>query len=91
MTQADRVHSTPPTNTSLDQTRRGLVLGVAGALSVGAALAGTATARRALAALPATADASSDPIFAVIENSQSGARVSFGPPSTKPIVLSAAV
>src|ERR1019366_2546609 len=57
MTQADRVHSTPPTNTSAKQTRRSIL---------GAIAPGTVPAR---ASPPATAAAAPvpDPIYAAIE------------------------
>jgi hypothetical protein len=60
MTKADRVHSTPPTNTSAKQSRRSIL----GAIAAGAAatLASTiAEPATAAAALPA------DPIYAAIE------------------------
>src|SRR5450759_99657 len=60
MTQATRVHSTPPTNTSAKQSRRSIL----GAIAAGAAatLASTiAEPATAAAALPA------DPIYAAIE------------------------
>ena len=61
MTQADRVLSTPPTNTPIDKTRRGFLAGTAVALA-----AGTAVNVAALATIrPATA--ASDPIYAAIE------------------------
>ena len=61
MTRADRVHSTPPTNTPIDTTRRGFLGGTAAALAAGTAVnvAALATIRPAAAA--------SDPIFALIE------------------------
>jgi hypothetical protein len=57
MTQADSVHSTPPTNTSkippVDRTRRRVLTTAAGIV--------------ALAISPASQAAASDPIFAAIE------------------------
>ena len=55
MTQADRVHSTPPTNTPIDTTRRGFLGGTAAALAASTAVnvAALATIRPA-AASPAT-------------------------------------
>ena len=57
MTQADRVHSTPPTNTSAKQSRRSIL---------GAIATGTVAA---MASTPATAAAAPvpDPIYAAIE------------------------
>jgi hypothetical protein len=61
MSQANRVHSTPPTNTPIDTTRRGFLGGTAAALTIGTAVN--------VAALAATrpAAAASDPIYAAIE------------------------
>jgi hypothetical protein len=59
MTQATRVHSTPPTNTPVDTTRRRLLSAVAGGAVAG--LISTAV----LAPAPAV-----DPIFEVIEGSR---------------------
>jgi hypothetical protein len=70
MAQADRVHSTPPTNTSAttpQSSRRGFLVQAAGVAVGGAALG----AGLPLPASPATAvqsiDAEADPIFAAIE------------------------
>jgi hypothetical protein len=57
MTQADSVHSTPPTSTSADPTRRRFLSTAAGLVAGGAAVA--------LSAPPARASA--DPVFALIE------------------------
>lgn len=59
MTQADSVHSTPPTNTPIDTTRRRFIAIAAGAsiVSVGSL---------ATVAMPATANVTSDPVFALI-------------------------
>jgi hypothetical protein len=59
MTQADRVLSTPPTNTSARHSRRSIL----GAIAGSAAAAGSVAAL----ALPTTAAASADPIYAAIE------------------------
>jgi hypothetical protein len=61
MTRAESVHSTPPTNTPIDTTRRGFLGGTAAALTIGTAVN--------VAALAATrpAAAVSDPILAAIE------------------------
>jgi hypothetical protein len=62
MIEADSVHSTPPLNSSADQTsqtRRAVLAGVASALTVGTAVAGTVTAN-----IAAHLD---DPIFAAIQ------------------------
>ncbi len=61
MIRADSVHSTPPTNTPIDTTRRGFLGGTAAALA-----AGTAVNVAALATMPPAA-AASDPIYASIE------------------------
>ena len=60
MTKADSVHSTPPTNTPVDTTRRRFITIAAGAsiVSVGSLVAA--------AAIPATANVTSDPAFALI-------------------------
>lgn len=61
MPKADCVHSTPPTNTPIDTTRRGFLGGTAAALA-----AGTAVNVAALATIrPAAAE--SDPILEAIE------------------------
>lgn len=54
MIQANRVHSTPPTNTPIDTTRRGFLGGTVAALAAGTAVnvAALATLRPALASLP---------------------------------------
>jgi hypothetical protein len=57
MTKANRVHSTPPTNTPVDPTRRRILSQAAGIAAGGAALA--------LAIPPARA--ADDPVFALIE------------------------
>jgi hypothetical protein len=57
MTQADRVHSTPPTNTPVDTTRRRLLTAVAGGAVAAMAISTTAQA----------AGSPADPIFAAIE------------------------
>jgi hypothetical protein len=60
MAKATRVHSTPPTNTPIDTTRRRFITIAAGAsiVSVGSLAA--------VAAIPATANVTSDPAFALI-------------------------
>lgn len=63
MTQANSVHSTPPTSTPIDKTRRGFLAQAAAAAAGGAALGAT---------LPLPVSAQSplqavDPIFAMIE------------------------
>jgi hypothetical protein len=58
MTQADRVHSTPPTNTSVVHSRRS-VLGAIAAATAGGAVA-------VVAGIPAAAAAAVDPAFALI-------------------------
>jgi hypothetical protein len=69
MTQADSVHSTPPTNTSatnpVDPTRRGFITLAAGAsiISVGSL---AAVAMPIAAAAPAAEAATADPAFALI-------------------------
>jgi len=64
MTQADRVHSTPPLNTPIDTTRRRFLT-----VAAGASIASVGTL--AVAAMPAASQASAacviDPIFAIIE------------------------
>jgi hypothetical protein len=66
MTQADCVHSTPPTNTPIDTTRRHfLSVAAAGAMSI-AAVSATALPVEADAELVNAAPAV-DPIYAVIE------------------------
>jgi hypothetical protein len=68
MTQADSVHSTPPTNTSAintDPTRRGFITLAAGAsiISVGSL---AAVGMPIAAAIPNTEAATADPAFALI-------------------------
>jgi hypothetical protein len=69
MAQADRVHSTPPINTSainpVDPTRRGFITLAAGAsmISVGSL---AAVAMPIAAAIPNTEAATADPAFALI-------------------------
>jgi hypothetical protein len=69
MTRADRVLSTPPTNTPIDTTRRRFlaVAAVGSAASVGT-LAAAAT-------MPSSAPASPDPIYAAIERHKQTAAV----------------
>jgi hypothetical protein len=71
MTQADSVHSTPPTNTPADTTRRRFITIAAGAsiVSVGSLAAA--------AAIPATANVTSDPAFALIAQKR-GADIAHG-------------
>jgi hypothetical protein len=57
MTRADRVHSTPPTNTPIDTMRRHLLT-----IAAGGALAVAIPATAALPAAPAV-----DPVFGLIE------------------------
>jgi hypothetical protein len=59
MTQADSVHSTPPTNTSARHSRRSILGAIAGSAAAAGSMAGLTPA--IAAALPA------DPIYAVIE------------------------
>jgi uncharacterized membrane protein len=59
MTQADSVHSTPPTNTSARHSRRSIL----GAIAGSAAAAGGITGLTPAIATPLPAD----PIYAVIE------------------------
>jgi hypothetical protein len=87
MTQADRVLSTPPTNTSatnqpgpVDPTRRGFITLAAGAsiISVGSL---AAVAMPIAGALPSTAIPVADPIFAAIDmHRQADAACSAVPP-----------
>ena len=58
MTQADSVHSTPPTNTSARHSRRSIL---------GAIAAGGAAAAIAARPVPAIAASPADPIYAAIE------------------------
>jgi len=71
MTQATRVHSTPPTNTPIDTTRRHFLT-----VAAGASVASVGTL--AVAAMPSAAPDSPactiDPIFAVIERHRKAAR-----------------
>jgi hypothetical protein len=64
MTKADSVHSTPPTNTPTDTTRRLLTVAVAGA--------------PALARPPTAAALEADPIFAAIGRYKGAAVVRMG-------------
>jgi hypothetical protein len=59
MTQADRVHSTPPLNTPIDHSRRNFLSTAAGLVAGGTALAAVN--------VTAMAAAEPDPIFAMIE------------------------
>ena len=68
-TQADRVLSTPPTNTPVVSSRRGFLGGTAAALA-----AGTAVNVAALATFR-PANAASDPIYAAIEAHKAAAAV----------------
>jgi hypothetical protein len=79
MTQANRVHSTPPTNTPIDTTRRGFLGGTAAALAAGTAVnvAALATIRPALASLP------DDSALLALEGYPSA-----GSPFFRPIVVS---
>jgi len=72
MARATRVHSTPPTNTPIDTTRRRFL-----AVSAGASVASVSTL--AVAAMPTAAPPDSpacapDPIFAVIERHRKACR-----------------
>jgi hypothetical protein len=69
MTQADRVHSTPPTSSPVDPMRRRFLSTAAGVAAGGAALTLATVSATADAAAPMAALASSDvdPIFAAIE------------------------
>jgi hypothetical protein len=71
MIQADSVHSTPPTNTPIDTTRRRFI-----AVAAGASVASVGT--MAVAAMPTAAPDSPactlDPIFAVIERHRKACR-----------------
>ena len=68
MTQADRVHSTPPTNTSatnpVDPTRRGFIVVAAGASII--SVCNLAAVAMPISTTPVS-DAPIDPIFAAIE------------------------
>jgi hypothetical protein len=66
MTQADCVHSTPPTNTPIDKTRRNFIAQVAAVTAAGGAL-GMTLPLPAAPAEPVKIDAVRDPIFAAIE------------------------
>jgi hypothetical protein len=71
MAKATRVHSTPPTNTPIDTTRRRFL-----AVSAGASIASVGTL--AVAAMPATALTAApavDPIYAAIELHEKAADV----------------
>jgi hypothetical protein len=63
MTQADRVLSTPPTNTPTSTTRRGFLSQGAGAAAGGAVLALATSSPASTAVASATA---ADPVFSVI-------------------------
>jgi hypothetical protein len=69
MTQADRVFSTPPTNTSainpVDPTRRGFIAVAAGASIISVGSLAAVAAMPIAGALPTTAAA--DPIYAAID------------------------
>jgi hypothetical protein len=69
MTQATRVHSTPPTNTSainpVDPTRRGFITLAAGASIISVGSLAAVAAMPIADALP-TAEAAADPAFALI-------------------------
>jgi hypothetical protein len=72
MIEADRVLSTPPTNTPVDTTRRRLLAVAAGA---SVASVGTLAVAAMPTALPAATLAVSDPIFAAIERHREAAVV----------------
>jgi hypothetical protein len=83
MTQADRVHSTPPTNTPISQnhpvdapSRRRFLSQAAGVAASGTVLALAAVSATADAAAPMASLASSgvDPIFALIEDCRAAAK-----------------
>jgi hypothetical protein len=80
MTQADSVHSTPPTNTPISQndapSRRRFLSQAAGVAAGGTVLALAAVSATADAAAPTVALASSgtDPIFALIEEYRAAAK-----------------
>jgi nitrous oxide reductase len=76
MTQADRVHSTPPTNTPADTTRRHFLSQSAGVAAGGAVLALAAVSASADAAAPMAAMAPSevDPIFKLIGEYRAAAK-----------------
>jgi hypothetical protein len=64
MTRADRVHSTPPTNTPIDTNRRRFLAVAAGASVVSV---GTLAVAAAMPAAPARAASAVDPLFELIE------------------------
>jgi hypothetical protein len=70
MTQADRVFSTPPTNTSaintVDPTRRGFITLAAGASVISVGSLAAVAAMPIAAALPTAEAATADPAFALI-------------------------
>ncbi|MEH2562090.1 ferric-dicitrate binding protein FerR (iron transport regulator) [Bradyrhizobium sp. AZCC 2289] len=70
MTQADRVHSTPPTNMPADPTRRHFLSQSAGVAAGGAvlALATVSASADATAPMAALAPSDVDPIFSLIED-----------------------
>ena len=83
MTQAERVHSTPPTNTPVSQnnpvdatSRRRFLTNAAGVAAGGAVLAMATVPAAADAAAPVAAVASSgvDPVFALIEGYRTAAK-----------------
>ncbi len=70
MIQADRVHSTPPTNTSAtapQSSRRGFLVQAAGVAAGGAAIGAGLPLPASPAATAQRGDAEADPIFAAIE------------------------
>jgi hypothetical protein len=70
MTQADSVHSTPPTNTSATEpksSRRGFLVQAAGVAAGGAALGAGLPLPAPAASTALGSDAEADPIFAAIE------------------------
>jgi hypothetical protein len=64
MTRADRVHSTPPTNTPIDTTRRRFLAAAAGA---SVASVGTMAVAAVPAAAPGRPTCTVDPIFAALD------------------------
>src|SRR5471030_495286 len=70
MTKADRVFSTPPTNTSatntVDPTRRGFITLAAGASIISVGSLAAVAAMPIAAALPTAEAATADPAFALI-------------------------
>jgi len=70
MTQAERVHSTPPTNTSAttpQSSRRGFLVQAAAAAAGGSAIGAGLPLPAPAAATAQSSDAEADPIFAAIE------------------------